>query len=214
MVKRLVACGLVVMLASVGIVPTAMAEDDSDEASRSYSSVVVQNRKYDPTHEFTATVGVLPMDAFAKGITASGGYTLHFTPKVAWEVGQFYYSFQVQTDLNDKLGAFDIKPTPFELLEYYVTSNFVWKPLYWKGSWLNSSLAHGEFFLTAGGGYGWFTRSGRPGLSVGAGFRLFGSELLSFRFDARYLAFAAGLGGGEFDIKDELWLGLGTSLSF
>lgn len=199
----------------LGVAPSIAAADEGDEAdASSYSSAVVQNRKYDPTHEFTGTIGVLPLDAFAKGITTSGSYTLHFTPQVAWEVAQFSYSFQVQTDLNDKLAAFDIEPTPFELLEYYLASNFVFKPLYWKGSWLNTGLSYGELLLTAGPAFGWFTRSSRPGVSVGTGFRVFGSQLLSFRLDARYLLFASGFDGGEFDVKDELWLGLGTSLSF
>lgn len=213
--RRRAWCGVLLAVAIVASAATATASDGgSESSSRSYSSAVVQNRKYDPTHEFSLSAGVLPLDAFAKGITASGGYTLHFTPKVAWEVAHFYYSFHVETDLNDKLAAFDVRPTPFELLEYFLTTNFVWKPLYWKGSWLNSGLAHGEFFLTAGGGYGWFTRSQRPGGNVGLGFRLWGAEWLSFRLDTRYLAFPSGLGGGEFDVNDELWVGLGTSVSF
>jgi len=210
---RLVAT-CVVVAAMVGHPGPAVAEDDDEADQSSYSSAVIQNRKYDPTHEFTATIGILPLDAFAKGITTSGSYTLHFSPHAAWEVAQFSYSFQVETDLNDKLAAFDIEPTPFELLEYYLASNFVFKPLYWKGSWLNTGLTYGELLLTVGPAYGWFTRSSRPGLSIGTGFRLFGSQLLSFRLDARYLMFASGLGGGEFDIKDELWIGLGTSLTF
>ena len=215
MVKRQVLCGLLAVFALCVSAPASAASNgSSDGKARSYDSVVVQNRKYKPTHEFTANFGVLPLDAFAKGITLSGGYTLHFSPKIAWEVAQFSYSFQVETDLNDKLSSFDLRSTPFELLDYYLSSNVVFKPLYWKGSWLNSGLTHGELFFTGGLSYGWFTRSSLPGASVGMGFRLFGSELLSFRFDTRYLLFASGLGEGEFEIKDELWLGLGTSLSF
>ncbi len=196
--------------------PGWAAEGDSEEASEatSYSSVVVQNRRHDPTHEFTASVGVLPMDAFAKGITASGSYTLHFTPHVGWEALHFFHSFQVKTQLSDKLQSFDVEPTPFEVLNTYVTSNFVFKPLYWKGSWLNTGVTRGELLLTAGGAYGWFTRSNRPGFSVGTGFRLFTSKLLSFRLDTRYLAFAGGFGDAGLDIEDELWIGLGTSISF
>jgi outer membrane beta-barrel protein len=196
--------------------PTASAqaqEDvDDEEIGPSYSAMVVQNRKYDPTHEFSATLGLLPLDAFTKGLTLSGSYTLHFSQLVAWEIVQFSYSFPLDTDLKDELDAFDLRPTPFEVLNYYATTNFVWKPLYWKGSWLNDSLIYGEMFLTVGGGYGWFTRSGRPGLDLGVGFRIFGSELLSFRLDTRYLMFFSDF--EQFDIKDELWIGLGTSLSF
>lgn len=211
---RRVLSGVILLVILGCSAPAALAADDDEPVERSYDSAVVQSRKFDPTHEFTVTGGVLPLDAFAKGITLSGSYTLHFSRNIAWEVAQFSYSFQTQTDLNDKLRAFDIQPTPFELLEYYLSSNFVWKPVYWKGSWLNSSLIHGEFFLTAGGAYGWFTNSQQPGATVGTGFRLWASETLSFRLDTRYLAFGSGLGGGQFEINDEIWVGLGTSLSF
>ena len=90
----------------------------------------------------------------------------------------------------------------------------MFKPLYWKGSWLNDGLGYGELFFNAGGGYGWFTRSGRAGLNLGTGVRLYLSELVSLRFDARYLFFFDDSILEDFDYKDELWLGLGTSLTF
>ena len=54
-------------------------------------------------------------------MTASGSYTLHFNDLFAWEVAQFFYSFGVDTDLENELLAFDLKPTPFERVEQYVT---------------------------------------------------------------------------------------------
>ena len=80
-------------------------------------SLAVQNRRYTQTHEFSAFVGHLPMDAFTKGVTASGSYTLHFNDLFAWEVAQFFYSFDVDTDLENELLAFDLKPTPFERVQ-------------------------------------------------------------------------------------------------
>ena len=184
-----------------------------DEASP-YSAVVIQNRKHDPTHEFTVGVGMLPLDAFRKSVTASGAYTLHFTPHFAWEVAQFWYSFHYDTSLNAELEAFDLQPTPFEVLDMYLMSTFLYKPLYYKGSWNNRRLVYGEFFLAAGGGYGWFTRSAKPGANFGVGFRLFATELLSFRFDVRYNLFFNEQILQSFETEEELWLGLGTSLSF
>ena len=73
-------------------------------------------------------------------------HTLHFNDLFAWEVAQFFYSFGVDTDLENELLAFDLKPTPFERVEQYVTSNVLFKPLYWKGAWLNDALGYGEFF--------------------------------------------------------------------
>lgn len=176
--------------------------------------MVVQNRRFDPTHEFSFAVGWLPLDAFTKGVSLSGSYTLHFSDSWAWEVGHFGYSLQYNTPLWDQLEAIDTRPAPFETVDFYATSSLLWKPLYWKGSWLNSSLAYGELFLTLGGGYGWLTRSARPALDAGGGIRIYGNSLISFRLDLRYLMFFGDQIFERFDVKDELWIGLGTSLSF
>lgn len=181
---------------------------------RPYSSMVVQNRVHSPTHEFTLGLGLLPQDAFTKGVTVSGSYTLHFSERWAWEVAHFYYSFPWETRLRDELRALDVQPTPFEIVEYYLASSVVYKPLYWKGSWLNSRLAHGEFFFDAGGAYAWYTRSNRPGLSVGAGARVYVTRRLSFRFDTRYLVFFDSKFLDDFQYKDEVSLVLGTSIGF
>lgn len=167
----------------------------------------VQNRKYGGTHEFTVAVGLLPLDAFEKGLTVSGAYSLHFTDTLAWEVAQFFYSFPLETDLRAELGAFDLRPTPFERVEQYVTSNFVFKPLYWKGAWLNDGLTYGELMLLVGGGYGWLTRTKRPVVDVGVGVRVYATDWASFRLDVRGLSFV-----NEDDAHNELWIGLGVSL--
>lgn len=202
-------CGMLIV--SALLLPALPAFADDDVA---YSSLVVQNRKNFGTHEFGFNAGSLPLDAFTKGYTLGGSYTLHFTEQIAWEVAQAAYSFHVDTDLKDELKAFDLRPTPFELIEYYAMSNVVWKPVYWKGSWLNDSLIYGELFFIAGGGYGWFTRSSRPGGDIGAGFRLYANTLISFRFDARYLFFFDDTILDEFQVKDDISVSLGTSLTF
>jgi outer membrane beta-barrel protein len=183
-------------------------------SAQDYSAMVVQNRRFDPTHEFSFAAGWLPLDAFTKGVSLTAAYTLHFNESWAWEIGNFTYSLQYDTDLFAQLEAIDTRPGPFEVIDFFATSSVVWKPLYWKGSWLNSSLTYGEFFLVLGGGYGWLTRSARPALDAGGGFRIYGNSLLSFRLDIRYLMFFGDEILERFDVKDELWIGLGTSLSF
>ncbi|MFU8802641.1 MAG: outer membrane beta-barrel domain-containing protein [Bradymonadaceae bacterium] len=204
---------LLLVLTVVALFWPSAAFADSDSL-RPYSSLVVQNRQNNPMHELTVGVGVLPLDAFTKGYTVSGGYTLHFTERWAWEVGQFHYSFHRDTDLKEELRALDVQPTPFELVEYYLTSSVMFKPLYWKGSWLNSSLTHGEIFFNLGGAYAWYTRSNRPGASVGTGARLYLSRHFSFRLDVRYLMFFDDKFLDSFDFKDEVSVGLGTSIGF
>lgn len=213
--NRILLYGLVLATVAATLtvnVDEALAQDD--ESLRPYSSLVVQNRQFIQRHEITGAVGALPLDAFTKGLTVSAGYTLHFSELMAWEVAQFHYSFHLDTRLRGQLEALQIFPSPFEVLNYYVTSNAVFKPLYWKGSWLNDSLQHGELFLTVGGAYGWFTRSVRPGMSLGAGLRFFAGERVSFRFDLRYLLFPDDQFLQDLSFKDEIAVGIGTSLGF
>ncbi|MEM1348915.1 MAG: outer membrane beta-barrel domain-containing protein [Myxococcota bacterium] len=191
----------------------AWAQEEEEDVEPAYSELVVQNRKYDPTHEFTVSVGTLPLDAFKKGFTVSGAYTLHFSDKFAWEIVQGSYSFPFDAALNAELDAFNLSPSPFEVVEYFVTSNAIFKPVYWKGSVLNDRLLYGELYLSAGGGYAWLTRSERPVVDLGGGLRLFTSESLSFRVSTRYMLLPA-LDLDNFDIRQELWIGLGTSLTF
>lgn len=200
----------IVMLCALG--SNAIAQERND--GRSYSSVVVQERSFAPTHEFNVSVGTLPLDAFRKGVTVSGGYTLHFNHLIGWEILQGAYSFKVDTDLTEQLEQYDLRPLPFEVLDWYLSSNLVIKPLYWKGAWRNKRLVRGEFFMLAGGAFGRFTRSNRPGAEVGAGVRLFATKLWSMRFDTRYMWFFGDNLGENLDVKDELSLNLGASLSF
>lgn len=203
--------------ASVALGPRvgrASAGEHSADEPGSYASLAVQNRRYFMRHELSLAVGLLPMDAFTKGLTASGGYTLHFDTSFAWEIAHFFYSFPLDTGLKGDLDAFDLRPTPFEVLKMYLSSNFVWKPIYWKGAFLNDSLVHGELMLTAGGGYGWFTRSSRPMVNYGAGIRLFLTRVLSARLDVRHMMFFTYDAKNGLGLHNELWLGLGASLGF
>ena len=176
-------------------------------AAASLPGQAVQNRAYRLTHELSVAAGLLPMDAFEKGVTASGSYTWHFSEVWAWEVVQYQHAFGFQTDLRDELRTFDLQPTPFERVERFATTNLVFKPVYFKGAVLGDALTFGEFFGVVGGGYGWLTRSKRPVADVGVGTRFFVSEWFSVRLDVRELLFIT-----EDDVHDELWIGLGLSL--
>lgn len=162
------------------------------------------------THEFGGWIGALPLDAFVKGVTFSAAYTVHFTDLIAWEVGQFTYSYHVETDLKDDLASMSnpVGPTPFEVVKYFATSSVILKPVYGKLAVLNRSIIFGEFYLLAGGGYGWMTITKRPVINAGIGFRVYAGKYLSFRLDFRDYMFV-----NKEDLHNELWLGLGISLS-
>lgn len=178
-----------------------------DGPASSLSTQAVQNRKHLNKHEFGFQVGVLPLDAFTKGVTVSLSYSYHFDELWAWEMLQGAYSFGLETHLVDDLKALDIRPTPFERVEWYVSSVALYKPVYWKGTLLNRGLLYGELYLSAGGGFARMTRSSRPMLEVGLGIRLYASELISFRIDMREMLLFS-----DKDIQNELWIGLGISI--
>lgn len=192
---------------------TMANEAASSDMPTGVEPVAVQNRQHIQRHEFSGFIGSLPLDAFTKGLTASASYTLHFDPLRAWEVVHFGYSFPLHTHLRDDLEALDIVPTSFEVLELFVTSNFIYKPIYLKGALHNRRILHAEFFLAAGGGWGMMTRSGRPLIDAGAGMRLFASERVSFRFDLRAKSlFAYSREHNDLQLHNELWLAVGISL--
>jgi len=175
------------------------------------TALAIQNRKHTMRHEYTLWVGVLPLDAFTKGLTFSGGYTVHISDLVAWEVGHFTYSVGIDTRLADELAALSqpIGPTPFEIVDYYATSSFVLKPLYGKMAALNRGVVHQELLLQVGAGVGWMTLSTRPVIEGGVAWRLFLDRHTSLRFDLRDAVFLA-----RGDAHNELWLGAGLSVSF
>ena len=181
------------------------AEDEGEEGLR---TLAVQNRQHTMTHEFSAWVGTLPMDAFTKGLTFTGAYSLHFNDVIGWEVGQFTYSYRIDAHLKEDLKSLDVGTTAYESVKYFVTSSVLLKPIYGKMAVLNRSVIFGEVFLAAGGGYGWMTITGRGIIDFGAGFRVYVGEILSFRLDIRDYMFV-----NADDAKNELWLGLGICLS-
>ncbi|AKU92130.1 outer membrane beta-barrel domain-containing protein [Vulgatibacter incomptus] len=190
--------------------------DDLDEGGALYA---VQNRKYTASHEFSVNAGSLPMDAFYKGYTASGAYTLHFSDLWAWEVVNAAYSFNVDTDLRRELESnWGVTPTRFPTIQWLGNSNLVVKPLYGKLAWLNGSLLYGELFFTAGPAVASYESDGElqssgtyVGANVGLGLRFYLSESWSLRLDARDYYFVS-----PKDVKstsNELFFSTGISLN-
>lgn len=194
--------------------PEALAQDGSEEAA--YASRAVQNRHYQGTNELSLLVGILPLDAFTKGFTLGGSYTLHISDSWAWEVAQFLHSFPFDTDLRAKLEAIEpdgLEPTPFEIVENLLTTNIVFKPVYWKGALLNDTIIHGEIMFVLGGGLGWFTRSRRVAVDYGMILRVYLARWLSVRLDVRHHIFFSD-SITNLDVQHELLTQLGLSAQF
>ncbi|NMO19968.1 outer membrane beta-barrel domain-containing protein [Pyxidicoccus fallax] len=176
----------------------------------------IQERRYRMHHELLLGVGVLPDDAFYKGLTGNVSYTYHFSDTFGWQVGRGTYSYNLQTSLRTQLERdFDVAPVSSaseDQVQWMVGSDLVWSPLYGKTAFLNSTVLHFEAFLLGGGTVVKLNRSGgfRPAANVGLGLRLFSSQAISFRFDVtNNVVFT-----GASRINNVLSVQLGTAFNF
>lgn len=185
------------------------AEVDSEGPGVTYA---VQNRRFRLGHELAAGVGVLPLNAFTKGVTVGGSYTYHFGDDFAWEMVQFAYALPLDTGLkNELLENFEVQPTQLRSLQYFGGSSAVWKPLYGKFAWRNRKVVHVEASLSAGGAVGLYDNPGEYLFagSVGGGLRVHAGRTVSFRLDVRDYGFFQG-----FSVTHELFVALSAAFTF
>ena len=202
---RLVAAALALGLAWGVAGGTARAAEEGGVA------YAIQPRTFLLSHEFDFNVGVLPMDAFYKGVALGASYTYHFGEAVAWEVAQFTYSINVDTPLLGRLrNDFQVEPIPEPRLRYIGTSSLVLKPFFGKMAFSNRSIIHIEMFFVVGGGISKPSSPAvYPTVDIGAGLRFFGWKHVSFRFDVRdYVGFDG------FHPKHFLCISIGVSPAF
>jgi outer membrane beta-barrel protein len=169
----------------------------------------IEKRDLLGNHELSVSVGVLPMDAFYKGITLQGSYSYHFNRMLGWEVIGGLYSFNIDTGLKDELNdRFQLQPTELGQLQWLLNSNFLFKPLYGKVAVANDLLFTGEMFFVLGYALGGFTSAYPSGVDAGIGFRMFLSRYFSMRLDIRDYVFFSG------EVSNNLYIALGVSLTF
>jgi len=181
------------LVAAWSLAVPALAQYDDEQGGG--TAVVIQNRKFEMAHEFTIQGGTLPLDAFVKGVTLTGRYTLHFDDFQAWEIAAGTFSFNIDTGLKQQLiDRFGVQPQSFATLNLTVDSNYVVKPFYGKLALFNRTLLYAELFLLGGvtASY-WSDGSWRPGPDVGIGARFFVTEWFSMRADLRYALVVGGV---------------------
>lgn len=194
-------------LVGLALVPSRAGAQEEDERAETR---VVQARKYVLGHELFVAAGWLPLDAFEKAVTASGGYALHLTQDLALEVGALK-SFVYDTELRDQLLTLGKEPlASSEPVSQMITGAVSWSPFYGKLALSSGGLVHLDFTLTAGGGYGWFSKTDRPLMLWGLGMRTYLSSTWSIRLDARSLHFIESDG---WDLHNEVSISLGLAAS-
>jgi outer membrane beta-barrel protein len=204
----------VVFFALLVAVPALAQYDDEVGAG---SAVVIQNRRFKMAHEFTIEGGTLPLDAFVKGVTLSGRYTLHFDDFSAWEIAGGTYSLNIDAGLKQQLiDRFGVQPQSFATLLLTIDSNYVMKPFYGKLALFNRTLIYAELFGVVGvtASY-WSDDSWRPGPDVGVGAPFFVTDWFSIRTDLRYAVLFGGvpLVDPKATIDGSLLLAVGASFN-
>ena len=185
-----------VALAAALMPTSAAAEDDELNSGR---VVAVQDRPYRMVHEFTASLGILPIDAFYTGLSLGGSYTLHFNDIIAWETISFHYSGNVDTGLERELAdRWSVLPEGEPELEYLAGTNVIFTPLFGKLSFFNDSILHVATFLSLGGGLSKFDDGFRPYGSIGPGLRMFFGNVVSTRLDIRNIIAADAPSGVDY----------------
>ena len=179
--------------------------------------LAVQQRKFRLAHVLMVGPMFEPQDAFNKGLGVELAYIFHLDDAWSWEVLRGGYVGQFDTGLRTQLERdFGVVPTAFESLQYYATSSLTWAPLYGKLALRNASIIHAEAFLNLGAALGHFSSSFQAGPEIGIGVRVFLSNLVSVRFDARDAVFIhkkANSPRGTLPLNQVLFLSLGLSFS-
>ncbi len=163
----------------------ALALAQNEELVNPGSTSAIQDRAYKMAHEFSLSGGILPLDAFWKGVYAQGSYTLHFNDYVSWQVGRFAYNFAWSTGLRDQLERdFGVLPTAFDEVQFWGGSDLQLAPFYGKTTLFNSLVLHFDFHILIGVSVFKFTTSGvRPAVNLGGGIRLYQNQYVSWKFD-------------------------------
>ena len=192
----------------------ATAADDVDSAE--VNSYAVQRRVFRLGLELDAGVGLLPLNAFDKGLMIDGSVTWHFSSVWAWEIAQGgYVVANLDTGLkNQLLDNFGVQPTQLSTNQFLASTNLVFTPFYGKLAGLNRSVNHVEVFFPIGLALGRYENPGefQQGADLGLGLRWFLGTHTSLRLEARdYLLFQS---FKDFGLTNELLFSLGLSVAF
>lgn len=162
-----------------------------------YQGVAVQKRKFQMGNELRLALGVLPVDPYQKGYSASLSFTRHLDDYWAWEVFQVSGVLLASTSLREELiDVFAREPNEFAAPRFIATTGLELTPLYGKLALLNDSTIHNSLLVGVYGGIIWGDRGDiaetltdiRPSFGPGLGYRVFLSRTWSTRVDWRTFA--------------------------
>lgn len=208
---------LTLVLLSLTLCPR-IAQAVEDDLYTTPKLVAVQGRKYNINKNLSAHFGYIPDDAFTKGYLVGGAFTYYFSDFAGWEVINANYVFKSDTGLlKDIKSRFALRPEDeraLDFVEYYVTTGFVYTPIYNKNLFFNSKIVNGEQSFVVMGGLTRFYKGGfLPAFGGGIIFKYFISDKTSFKLDIRDLVAIDPIRGldGIIELKIALDIALGDS---
>ncbi len=150
--------------------------------------VAVEKKMFDPKSDFTATLGILPLDAFYKAASLGFEYTRTLSENYRWGIINANAAFTSDTGLKkDLLTNFAVQPQGIlDTIKYYVSSDLFYTPIYGKNLLFNQTVVRSEMSVILSAGAVQFNSGGTiPMIGAGGQLRFFSSSTLSYKFDTR-----------------------------
>lgn len=154
-------------------------------------TVAVQRRPQSLYRELSAHLSYLPMDHFNHYLVVGGSFTHYFNDYLGWEVVNANYAQDQSTGLEDALvGRYGAAPETFDIIEYFVTSNIVYTPLFMKHLFRRDQILWGDLSLIGGGGVTQLKERGTTNvINLGGAVRFFTESHWVYKMDFRQMFF-------------------------
>jgi outer membrane beta-barrel protein len=153
--------------------------------------VAVDNKKFNPVHDFTLLAGSMPLDSFYKAYDFAFSYTYGWKNYLRWEVINAGITTTTDTGLKrDLIENYGAQPVGIlDSIKSVYTTNLVYTPIYSKNLFMNDTIIRGELSFVGGGGIVNF-KSGDRGNLYGGGIilRYFWTPAVSLKLDTRLYA--------------------------
>jgi outer membrane beta-barrel protein len=154
-------------------------------------TVAVQQRPQALYRELSGHLSYLPMDHFSHYLVLGGSFTHYFNDYFGWEVVNANYAQDQSTGLEDALvGRYGAVPETFDIIEYFVTSNVVYTPLFMKHLFRQNQILWGDLSLIGGGGVTQLKERGMTNvINFGGSVRFFTDGNWVYKMDFRQMFF-------------------------
>ncbi|HUU03927.1 MAG TPA: outer membrane beta-barrel domain-containing protein [Myxococcota bacterium] len=200
------ALGLLVVMVLALASPAARAGEDDLDQGKVYA---IQQRDYHMNHEFSISMAFLPLDAFYKFFAVTGHYVLHFNDLWAWEAIHFSFAKYLDLDTGLKKQMTDdwaVSATDTPKIDYFLDTNLMIKPTYGKVALFDTWVVHLESYFVIGIGAEKFQTAWFPSANLGVGLRVYLSNTISLRFEAREYVYLQ-----EGSVDSTIYFGIGFS---